>query len=207
MVHEEIGRHAGGSQPGEHYGRPAVVIDPFARVVGRMAGVVGVTVLTGRGHHADFDGRIHSLHERDVIGGAQGVGIGVVRHGIAVGFPAAVTFIADFPILETQRRGPRDAQEVFAIVSPQRRGGAQRSPISCRLPVGAFGIHAQGHRAGGRGIAVSHPGGRFLRRAGAVVDGDDGLGIDAGIGDDVDEIRQRRSPSAKCSYADSFRTQ
>ena len=29
---------------------------------------------------------------------------------------------------------------------------------------------------------------RFLRRAGAVVDGDDGLCIDAGIGDDMDEI-------------------
>ena len=91
---------------GEQDGRPAVIGRAGARVDGEVVGVVAGTALAGRDHDADLDRAINRFHQIEVIPGARGVGVGIMGHGVAVGFPGAVTFVADFPILEAERRGP-----------------------------------------------------------------------------------------------------
>ena len=177
---------------GEHDRRPAVIGRAGARVDGEMVGVVAVTALAGRDHHADLDRAINRLHQIEVIPGARGVGVGIVGHGVAVGFPGAVAFVADFPILEAERRGPGDAEEVLAVIMAQRRGGAQRGPVAHGLPVGSELVHAEGQGVGGRAVGIGDPGGGFIGAARAVVDRDDGLRAD--IGGDMDEIGKRGRP-------------
>lgn len=85
----------------QHDRRPAVMIHARARVVSGMRAVtVIVTLLARRNRHADFDRRIHRLHLCEVLRRVGGVSVRIVRARVGIGFPRAVTLIADFPIFK-----------------------------------------------------------------------------------------------------------
>ena len=63
-----------------------------------MSVAVGVAVVPGRGHHPDFDGRVHRPHRRHVGRRPHGISVRIMRGKIVVVFPTAITFIANLPV-------------------------------------------------------------------------------------------------------------
>src|ERR1035441_2806621 len=103
MMDGEVRSHVEALERSEHNRRPAVIGRTGAGIDREVIGVVAVTALAGRDHYTDLDRAVNGLHQVEAIPGARGVGVGVMGHGVAVGFPGAVTFVADFPVLEAER--------------------------------------------------------------------------------------------------------
>ena len=103
VMNQKVGRDVHALERGEENGRPAVIRRARARIDGRMIRVaIRVGAFSGHGYNTDFDRGIRQPHLSDVIRGASGVSVSVVGEGVRIRFPSAVTFIADFPILEAQ---------------------------------------------------------------------------------------------------------
>ena len=100
MVDGEVRHRPEALKRGEDHRRPAVIGRAGPRVDREMVGVVAGAGFAGRDHHPDLDRGINRSHQMDIIPGARSVSVGVVRHGVAVGFPGAVALVADFPISE-----------------------------------------------------------------------------------------------------------
>ena len=73
------------------------------------------------------------------------VGLGVEVIGPAV----VIDLVADLPVLDSDGRGMRDAEEVIAVICGERVGGTKARPEADGLPVKARGVQADGLRAGG----------------------------------------------------------
>ncbi len=116
MVDEKIRRDAEAAELRQHDGRPAIIRRLRARVDGKMAGVVAGGVFARHHHDAHLDGHagIGRLHLLNISRRPRGIGVRIVRHGIGIHFPRAITFIAHFPILEAA---------VIGLVGVQHPGG------------------------------------------------------------------------------------
>ena len=103
MIDEEIGHDPEAFQLGQHDGRPAIVRGAGARIDGKMRRVVGITSLSRHDDDAHFDGhlRVSRLHLLNVSGRIGGISVRIMGNGMGIGFPRAIAFIANFPILET----------------------------------------------------------------------------------------------------------
>src|SRR5689334_21074843 len=98
MMDEEIGSDAKILKSGELHRCPAIVSLARARIEGGVAGIVVEGIFTRDNDNPDLDRWIHGFHKLYVIPGAGGISERVVGHGVVVGFPGSITFIADFPV-------------------------------------------------------------------------------------------------------------
>src|ERR1039458_4181403 len=102
MVDGEVGRHAQLSQCAQHNRGPTVKDLAGDEIGGRVVGVaVGVEFFAHDDNDTDLDGGIDGFHLLNVIHSARGVGVGIVRGGVVIGFRhGGILFVAYLPILE-----------------------------------------------------------------------------------------------------------